>query len=108
MGLGSPDHQKMVSVWCAADRRKALTDAKNDRPVPARNCTNPVTLEYDVGQRAGLNGTPMIIAADGTTLGGYLPPAQLRAALDRLAAGKTVEKSNVAEPATGRGGAGQR
>jgi thiol:disulfide interchange protein DsbC len=108
MGLGSEDHKKMVSVWCAPDRKKALTDAKADRPVPARNCTNPVTMEYDVGQRAGLTGTPMVLAADGTTLGGYLSPQQLRTALDRLAAGKTVGKSNATEPATGRGGAGQR
>jgi thiol:disulfide interchange protein DsbC len=108
MGLGSADHQKMVSVWCAADRKKALTDAKNDRPFPNKSCTNPVTMEYDIGQRAGLTGTPMILAADGSTLGGYLTPQQLRSALDKLAAGKTVGKSNATEPVTGRGGAGSR
>ena len=32
MGLGSDDYKKMVSVWCAPDRRKALTDAKTDQP----------------------------------------------------------------------------
>ena len=42
-------------------------------------------MQYDLGQRMGLEGTPMILAADGTQLGGYLPPAQLRAALDKLA-----------------------
>ena len=108
MGLGSPDFQKMVSVWCAPDRRRALTDAKNDRPVKNVNCTNPVTMEYDVGRRAGLTGTPMIVAADGTALGGYLPPEKLRAALDQLAAGKAVGRSNATEPAAGRGGAGSR
>ena len=36
MGLGSEDFKKMVSVWCAADRSKALTDAKNDQPGAAR------------------------------------------------------------------------
>lgn len=86
MGVGSPDYDKMVAVWCAPDRRKALTDAKNDRPVPAGKCDDPVAKEYSYGQRMGLTGTPMIIAADGTVLGGYLPPAQLRAALDKLAA----------------------
>jgi thiol:disulfide interchange protein DsbC len=77
----------MVAVWCAPDRRKALTDAKNDRNVAAGNCTNPVTMEYQLGRRAGLTGTPMVLAADGTQLGGYLAPEQLRAALDALAAG---------------------
>ncbi len=35
MGLGSEDYRNMVSVWCASDRRKALTDAKNGKPHPA-------------------------------------------------------------------------
>lgn len=89
MGIGSQDFNKMVAVWCAADRKQALTDAKNDRPVPMRNCKNPVTMEYDIGQRVGLAGTPMIIAANGVAMPGYMPPRQLRAALDKLAAEST-------------------
>jgi thiol:disulfide interchange protein DsbC len=87
MGLGSEDFKKMVAVWCSADPKKALTDAKNDRAVPYRNCKNPVTMQYNLGQRMGLTGTPMILASDGTQLGGYIPPKQLRAELDKLAAG---------------------
>ncbi|NUS37774.1 MAG: DsbC family protein [Lysobacter sp.] len=86
MGLGSDDYKKMVSVWCAADPRRALTDAKSDRPVPYRNCNNPVAMEYTLGQRMGLTGTPMVLAEDGTQLGGYIPPQQLREALDKMAA----------------------
>jgi len=98
-GLGSADFKHMVSVWCAADKKKALTDAKNDKPVPAKDCKNPVTMQYDLGQRMGLTGTPMILAKDGTQLGGYLPPAQLRAALDKLATGgKPAAKSEAADP----------
>lgn len=89
MGLGSPDFQKMVNVWCATDRKQALTDAKSDRAVPLRNCKNPVTMEYDVGQRIGLAGTPLIVAADGSAMPGYMPPKELRAALDKLAAAAT-------------------
>jgi thiol:disulfide interchange protein DsbC len=37
----------------------------------------------------GLTGTPMILAADGTQLGGYVPPDKLRAELDKLAADGT-------------------
>ena len=96
-GIGSPDYDKMVSVWCSPDRRKALTDAKNDRPLPKRSCPNPVADEYALGQRAGLEGTPMILAEDGTVLGGYLPPDELLAALDELDAGQTP----VASTATG-------
>ena len=97
MGLASEDYKKMVSVWCAADPKKALTDAKSDRPVPFHDCKNPVSMQYGLGKRMGLTGTPMILAADGTTLGGYLPPAKLREALDKLAKGNTP----VASTATG-------
>lgn len=85
MGLGSEDYKTMVSVWCAADRKQALTRAKSGGSVPAKTCKTTVDMQYDIGQRVGLTGTPMILAEDGTQLGGYVPPAQLREALDRLA-----------------------
>ncbi|MEG2805473.1 DsbC family protein, partial [Stenotrophomonas sp.] len=87
MGLGSQDYTDMISVWCAADRKQALTAAKTGKPVPAKSCTNPVAMQYTLGQQIGVNGTPAIFAADGTQLGGYLPPAQLKAALERTTAG---------------------
>ncbi len=88
MGLGSKDYTDMISVWCASDRRKALTEAKQGKGVTARNCTNPVAMQYALGQQLGVNGTPAIFAANGSQLGGYLPPAQLRAALEQAAATK--------------------
>lgn len=90
MGLGSQDHRDMISVWCASDRKQALTDAKSDKPIAAKDCKSPVDMEYHIGQRLGISGTPAIFAPDGTQLGGYLPPQQLREALDKLAvAGQT-------------------
>ena len=59
-------------------------------------------MQYDVGQRAGLTGTPMILAADGTQLGGYMPPAQLRAALDKLAAEPAKPAAGGPRPAVPR------
>lgn len=104
MGLGSEDHKKMVSVWCAADRKKALTDAKNDRPIQARDCKNTISMQYDIGQRVGLTGTPMIITADGTTVGGYLPPQQLREVLDRMAqGGKATAPAGATDPVAAGG-----
>jgi len=87
MGLGSQDYTDMISVWCAADRKQALTAAKTGQPVAPKNCTNPVAMQYTLGQQMGVNGTPAIFAADGTQLGGYVPPAQLKAALERITAG---------------------
>ena len=84
MGMGSQDFKDMVSVWCSPDRKQALTNAKRGGNVAKHDCTNPVAMEYTLGQRLGVNGTPAIFAPDGSQLGGYLPPAQLKAALDRL------------------------
>jgi len=83
-GLNSEDYRTMVSVWCAADRNKALTDAKNDRPVPRRECANPVAAQYALGRRLGLTGTPMIVTAAGVALPGYLPPDALEETLRTL------------------------
>lgn len=85
MGVGSEDYKKMVSVWCAADRKQAMTKAKAGGVVPSKTCKTTVDMQYNLGQRVGLTGTPMILAEDGTQLGGYMPPVQLRAALDKLA-----------------------
>lgn len=93
MGLGSEDFKTMVSVWCAPDRRRALTDAKLERRVPAKACKSPVASQYDLGQRVGVTGTPAVFAADGSLLGGYVPPAQLREKLDKLAAPATTADS---------------
>lgn len=98
MGLGSQDHKDMISVWCAADRRKALTEAKASGQVTARDCTNPVTMEYNVGQRLGVNGTPAVFAPDGSQIGGYLPPAEMRAALDKLAAADAAKAKSAGMP----------
>lgn len=86
MGPGSEDFRLMESVWCADDRRKALTDAKRGARVPARTCDNPVAAHYALGQRAGLTGTPMIVAEDGAQMPGYMPPDALLSALERLEA----------------------
>ena len=36
-----------------------------------------------LGQEVGLSGTPAIVLDDGTLIGGYMPPAQLAARLDK-------------------------
>ena len=84
MGPGSEDFRLMESVWCASDRKQALTDAKTGQRVPAKTCDNPVGAHYALGQRAGLTGTPMIVAEDGTQMPGYMPPDALLSALQRL------------------------
>lgn len=87
-GLGSESFDKAVNVWCAADRKDALTAAKAGQPVEAKTCDNPVEEEFALGQKIGISGTPAVIAPDGTQLGGYVPPEQLLQRLEQLAANK--------------------
>ncbi len=87
-GLNTPSYDKAVSVWCATDRKKAFTEAKAGAEPKSAKCDNPVAEEFDLGQRLGVSGTPSVIAPDGTQIGGYLTPEQMRARLDGLAANK--------------------
>ncbi|KRB11020.1 DsbC family protein [Lysobacter sp. Root690] len=107
MGIGSDDYKKMVSVWCAADRREALTAVKSDRAVSSKTCKNTVEQQYQIGQRAGVGatGTPTILNADGFHVGGYVPPAQLRERLDKLAAESERASRPAAAVAAPAGGA---
>ena len=80
-GRDTPSYAKAVSVWCAKDRKKAFTEAKAGASIPSATCANPVAREYHLGERIGVDGTPTIIAEDGSVLGGYLDPRQLLQAL---------------------------
>lgn len=85
MGPASDDFSQMEAVWCSADRGKALTDAKNGKRINAPRCTSPVAMEYDLGQRLGLTGTPMIVAPNGMAAPGYLDPTRMKQWLDAQA-----------------------
>ncbi|MBB5208686.1 DsbC family protein [Chiayiivirga flava] len=84
-GIGSPSYDKAVSVWCAADRKSALTEAMRGAVPSPLQCDNPVDEQYAAGARMRFSGTPALYADDGSYLGGYLAPAQLRVRLDQIA-----------------------
>jgi thiol:disulfide interchange protein DsbC len=80
-GRPTATYTEMASVWCASDRKAAFTAAlEGKKPKPA-TCGNPVKQQFNLGLKLGVSGTPMIIAADGSTLGGYVTPEQLLQAL---------------------------
>lgn len=83
-GLGSESFQKAVNVWCAADRNEAMTQAKSGKDLERKTCDNPITSDYQLGQKIGITGTPALIAEDGTLLPGYMPADQLLMRLDAL------------------------
>lgn len=76
-GKGSDSYKKAVSVWCAADRNKALTAAKKGESFDAKTCENPVDDHMALGEQFGMNGTPMIVTQKGNILPGYVPAQQL-------------------------------
>ncbi len=91
-GKPTSSYLKAVSVWCADDRKAAFDAAKAGKDVPQAACTNPVADEYHLGERIGIDGTPTVIAADGTLLGGYMTPKQLLTALKLNAKHSTDER----------------
>ena len=80
---------KAEKVWCSGseERNSALTLAKLGGQVPEETCeTSPVANHYDLGQLVGVRGTPTVFSEAGVQLGGYLPPDDLLARLQELAA----------------------
>lgn len=82
-GKGSDSYKKAISVWCAADKQKALTAAKKGESLESKTCDNPVDRHMDLGEAFGMSGTPMIVTEKGNVLPGYVPAPQLAKILDK-------------------------
>jgi len=76
-GVNTESYFKAVSVWCAIDRNKALTDAKLHNKIDSKTCDNPISAHMKLAKEFGVNGTPAIIADDGTMIPGFVPADQL-------------------------------
>lgn len=76
-GPGSSAYGQMVSVWCADDRKAALTAAKQGQRIESATCPNPVESQFNLGRGLGVRGTPAIYMEDGTEIPGYKPPQVL-------------------------------
>ncbi len=87
-GKGSSSYNKAVSVWCAKDRKAALTEAKKGNDPEPKNCKNPVDKHMNLAHELGARGTPMIVTEKGTVYPGYMPAKQLLQALQ-------VEKNSL-------------
>ena len=84
-GPASSSWKTSEEIWCARDRNKALTAAKQDRDFETNKCdASTITTHYMLGQDIGLTGTPAIVFEDGTLLSGYLPPAALASRLQLI------------------------
>ena len=81
-GKGSDSYHKAVSVWCADDRKAALTAAKKGDTPAAKTCANPVDEHMQLAEDFEVKGTPMIVTEKGNIFPGYLPAKQLAEALE--------------------------
>jgi thiol:disulfide interchange protein DsbC len=96
-GPGTKSWRTMAAVWCAKDRREALTRATGGEEVRVeKKCSDAVIAKhYELGQKLGIPGTPMIVLRDGTSLGGYMAPDELVVALAEHAESERVDKEHA-------------
>ena len=77
-GPATESWTKAEQVWCAADRREALTRAKKGDTFKGKSCGDAaVKSQYELGSDLGVEGTPAIFTQQGDYIGGYLAPAEL-------------------------------
>lgn len=88
-GVGSNSYKKAVAVWCADDRKAALTAAKNNKPIEMKTCDNPLAEHMELVDKLGARGTPFIVLENGQTQPGYVPARQMSRILDEAAAKQT-------------------
>jgi thiol:disulfide interchange protein DsbC len=82
--LSQDSFEKSPAIWCAKNRAAAWDDwmlsAKAPPAAPA-DCKHPLQQTLELGQKAGVNGTPTIFFPDGSRLPGAVPLAQIEARL---------------------------
>ena len=81
--LGKKSVELAASVWCSDDKARALDRAKKSLPIDKKECTTPIQQNLVLANKLGMNGTPGLVLADGTYIGGYIPPKKLLEALTR-------------------------
>ncbi len=76
-GKQGPTYDTMKAVWCATDKQKALTTAKNGGTVKPASCNDPVDKYVDLGHALSVSGTPAVFTSEGKQIGGYIEASQL-------------------------------
>jgi len=76
-GQYTQEYIETAKAWCAADRNSALTALKAGASVSASLCaSNPVEMEYQLGVKFGVEGTPAVVLPNGTLVPGYRTPQE--------------------------------
>lgn len=81
-GPGTPSFEKAETVWCSKNRQGDLTLAKQGKDLPKNICeSNPVEMEFELGKKLGVTGTPTLFLANGAKIPGFLLPEDLKKAI---------------------------
>lgn len=82
-GINTPSYYKAVDVWCAKDRKKAMTMAKSGGKVAKNRCkNNPIKQHLETGKAIGVSGTPTLVFSNGKVIPGYVPADRLSSMLE--------------------------
>jgi thiol:disulfide interchange protein DsbC len=85
-GPATESWDKAEQVWCATDRREALTRAKKGEAIKGKACGDAaVKKQYELGSDLGVEGTPAVFTQNGDYIGGFLTPAELVQAIQESA-----------------------
>jgi thiol:disulfide interchange protein DsbC len=78
-GPGTESWRKAEAVWCAKDRRDALTRAKRGEDLKGKSCPQAADIKTQLalGEDLGVEGTPAVFTQAGDYVGGFLTPDQL-------------------------------
>lgn len=83
-GLDSQVAKDMQSIWSTKDRKEAFDNAyKGGKISPASSMVPYVQMQFNVGRKLGISGTPAIILPNGQLLSGYVPANELINILNR-------------------------
>lgn len=89
----TPAWNKISEVWCADDKLKAMTDAKerrDDNIVGDKSvegifaCGEIVQKHFELGNTLGVMGTPGIFLDNGNVIKGYMPPERLAEKINNM------------------------
>jgi len=81
-GLNSPTEKQMKSIWCTADRKKALDAAMKGDDISSASCDINLDEHYKLGVLYGIQGTPAILLENGMMVPGYQGPQEMKQLLD--------------------------
>jgi thiol:disulfide interchange protein DsbC len=86
-GVNTSVADTMARIWCAEDPQAAINDAFAGKPFTQEvmPCRAPVADQYNMAQTLGVSGTPSVFNQDGRSLGGYMTPDELLAAIANTA-----------------------